>query len=182
MRRTTLILIIVLAVVLLGGGAYVWLMRDSIELPWAATTNTTAVTNTATNTSLPTTNTSTTTAGEVKGETALTGTLTVGTAKLTLNSVTRNATVSGEQADAGKQFVVVYFDALEPALVSVVDRGIREITVTDSKSTYALESLKVASTYAAGDRGYVRFVIPDTAKGLSLVFGTGATAQKIVLP
>jgi len=184
MRRSTLILLIVLAVVVIGGGAYVWLMKDSLNLPWASNSNTT-ITTTNTVSVVNTTNTTPTTITlptEVKGDTAATGTLKIGTVDVKISSQQKQVTADGVTADKGQTFLLVYFDAVEPANVSVVDRGIREVKVVNGASTYPLLALKVASTYAKGDRGYLRFSIPEKATGLLLQLGSGTTLQTVTLP
>ncbi len=183
MRLSTAILLIVLAVVVIGGGAYLWLMKDSLSLPWASNTNSTAKSSTKTLT--PTTTTAPTTITlptEVKGDTVVTGTLKVGTADVKISSQQKQVTADGVTADKGQTFILVYFDAIEPADVSTVDQGIRQVKLIDGKTTYPLLALKVASTYVKGDRGYLRFAVPTSATKLQLQLGTGATAQTLSLP
>lgn len=183
MRRSTLILLIVLAVVVIGGGAYVWLMKDSLKLPWAS--NNATIVNTNTASVVNTTNTAPTTITlptEVKGDTPASGTLKVGTVDIKINSQQKQATADGVTADKGQTFLLVYFDAVEPASVAVVDRGIRDVKVVNGTSSYPLIALKVASTYAKGDRGYLRFSIPEKASGLLLQLGSGTTLQTVTLP
>lgn len=185
MRRTTLILIIVLAVVVIGGGAYVWLKKDSLTFPWAKNTNT----STTTGVGATTTNVSTNTApktitlpSEVKGDTAVAGTLKVGTVDIKINSQQKQATADGQTVDKGQTYLLVYFDAVNPADVAVVDRGIRDAKIINGTASYPLLALKVASTYVSGDRGYLRFAVPEKATNLVLQLGTGATAQTVKLP
>lgn len=183
MSRTTTILLSILAVAVVGGGVYVWLMRDSLNLPWTTTTNTATTTNTST--VVNTTNTSPTTITlptEVKGDTAASGTLKIGTVDVTISSTQRQTTADGVTADKGQTFLLVYIDPVAPTSVSTVDQGIRDIKVIDGIKSYPLLALKVASTYISGDRGHLRFAIPEKATGLVLQLGTGATAQTVNLP
>lgn len=173
MRRTTLILIIVLAVVLLGGAGYLWWQRDSIVWPWNATsttstTNTSTTTNTTTNAAVVT---NTTLPTEIKGDTDVTGTLTVGTVTVHISSQQKTDANNGQTADSGKTYLLVYFDALPSADVLAADQGLRSVVVKSGTATYNLESLKVASTAINGDRGYLQFTIPDAATNLKLVLG-----------
>lgn len=183
MSRLTTILLIILAVVVIGGAGYLWATKTTIIVPWAKTTNTTTNT-TNTTTVIPVTNTEPTTItlpGEVKGDTAVSGTLKVGTVDVKITSQQKQVTADGVTADKGQTFLLVYFDAIDPASVSTVDRGIRDVKVVDGKLSYSLLTLKVASTYAKGDRGYLRFAVPEKATGLYLQLGTGTAAQTVTL-
>ncbi|MEK7538159.1 MAG: hypothetical protein AAB619_04280 [Patescibacteria group bacterium] len=183
MRQTTLILVIALAVVIIGGGLYLWLNKTTVTLPWAKTTNTatttnTAVTNAATNTAPKTITLPT----EVKGDTTVTGKLTVGAVEVTINSQQKQASADNVNADKGQTFLLVYFDAIDPADVLTVDRGLRDVKLTAGQTTYPLLSLKVASTYVKGDRGFMKFAVPEKAANLQLQLGSGATLQTVKLP
>lgn len=186
MRRTTLILIIVLVVVLLGGGAYVWFMRDKITFPWdkatvqtnTSATNSTTIINTPTNTtpntvSLPT---------EVKGDTAVQGTLTVEQVPVKFTSMQRTTQAEGQTAAKGQTFLVVYFDTVEPAQVEAVDMGLAALKVFDGKTSYPQVSTVVISTYTKNGHGTVRFAIPESAKTLQLQLGSGKDIQTLKLP
>lgn len=183
MRRTTLVLLMVLMVVVLGGGAYLWLKKDSIQWPWITTTNTSS----NTNSSVTVVNTSNTTPinaslpAEVKGDTAVAGTLKIGTVDLTVSSQQRYATFNGSTAEKGKEFLVVYFDQVQSGTITVVDRGLRDAVVTDGKTTYTAQAIKVASTAISGDRGYVEFIVPEKAANLKLQLGSGTSLQSITL-
>lgn len=183
MRRTTLILIIVLVVIVIGGGAYMWMMKDSLSLPWRKTTNSTTNT-TNTTTIINTTNTAPTTITlptEVKGDTAVSGVLKIGAVDVKISSQQKQTTADGETAEKSQTFLLVYFDAVAPADVTTVDRGIRDIKVIDGAKSYPLRAIKVASTYVTGDRGYLRFSVPEKATGLVLQLGTGDSAQVVTL-
>lgn len=182
MRRSTLILLTVLAVVVSAGGAYVWLMKDSLKLPWTSNSNTAVNTNTVAVVNTTNTATSITLPTEVKGDTVASGTLKIGSVDVKISSQQKQVTADGVTADKGQTFLLVYFDAVEPANVSVVDRGIRDVKVVNGVSSYPLLALKVASTYAKGDRGYLRFSIPEKATGLLLQLGSGTTLQTVTLP
>lgn len=187
MRRTTLILIIILVVVIIGGGAYLWLMKDKITYPWESTTTNTNTASTNT-TSLPTTNTATNTAPtiitlpkEIKGDTAASGTLKVGEVSIVISSQQKQATADGKTAEKGQTFLLVFFDAVEPAQIEAVDAGLKTVKLSDGKTAYSLAGIKVAGTNVIGDRGYMRFSIPETAKTLQLELGTGADMQTVKL-
>lgn len=186
MRRSTLILVIVLVIVIIGGGAYFWLNKDTLTFPWDNNTNTLTTTNSD---SVVVINTPTNTAPititlptEVKGDTAASGSLKVGDTAITISSQQKQTTADGRTAEKGQTYLLVFFDALEPAQIEAVDTGLRGVTVSDGKKSYPLAGLKVASTYVKGDRGYMRFSIPDTAKNLMVQLGTGDTAQTVKLP
>ncbi len=181
MRRTTLILVIILIFVVLGGGGYLWVTHPAIVLPWASNTNSitnTATTNTTTNTAPKTITLPT----EVKGDTAVTGTFKLGQVTVTFNSQQKQATLDGVTADSGQTFLLVYFDGLSPADVVTVDQGLRGAKLSDGHNTYSLLALKVASTYVTGDRGFLKFSMPDQATNLQLQLGSGATLQSVKLP
>lgn len=186
MRRSTLILIIILAVVIIGGGAFFWLQKDTLTFPWDKNTNTVTTTNTASvaviNTPTNTTPKTVTLPTEVKGDTVVSGNLKVGDVNITVSSLQKQTTADGKTADKGQTYLLVFFDALEPTQIEAVDAGLRGVTVSDGKTSYPLAGLKVASTYVKGDRGYMRFSIPDTAKTLTLQLGTGADKQTVKLP
>ncbi len=185
MTPTTRILLIILAVIVVGGGAFVLSGKSSIVLPWAKNTNVintnTTTTNTVvTNTAAPT-NVTVTLPTEVKGDTVVAGTLKVGDTVVTISSQQKQTTADGETADKGKTFLYVYVDPIEPANVLAVNTGLRTAVVNDGKTSYPLESLKIASTSVKGDRGFLRFTIPDTAKNLQLQLGTGTALQSVTL-
>lgn len=186
MRRSTLILVIVLVVVIIGGGTYVWLNKDTLTFPWENNTSTITNANTASvivnNTSTNTTPITITLPNEVKGDTAASGSIKVGDTTITISSQQKQTTADGKTAEKGQTYLLVFFDAIDPAQVEAVDAGLRGVTVSDGKKAHPLAGLKVASTYVKGDRGYMRFSVPDTAKSLTLQFGTGAEMQTVKLP
>ena len=182
MRRTTLILVIVLVVVLLGGGAWYWMNRDKFT---PATTTNTSVTNTATTTtntnraanlnlSVPT---------EIKGDKELNGKATVANVELTFSSVSRVATFEGEQAPAKQFFVVVYLDPVDGTKVLAVKSGLTtDSHLVTNKGSFTPVVLKIASTIYKGDRGFLKFAVPEEATSFSLEIGPTASPQRIPLP
>lgn len=185
MRRTTLVLVIILVVVVLGGGTYVWLNKDTISFPWDKNANVDGVTNTAAVSVIPastnTTPTSITLPTEVKGDTAASGSLKVGGVDIIISSQQKQITADGETAVAGQTYLLVFFDALAPTVIEAVDAGLKGVKVSDGRTAYPLAGLKVASTYVKGDRGYMRFSIPESAKNLQLELGLGVDAQTVKL-
>ncbi len=182
MRRTTLILIISLVVVIAAGvGLYV---TGYISLP----TSNTNTTNTA---NIPLVNTSTNTAtvtntslpSEVKGDTTLTGKLTIGGVALTISSMQYTTSHADVTASATSRLVMVYTDPIPVASVaSVVDGMVAGMKVTYKGGEAEVRRYKVASDVVKNDRGYFLFEVPKTAGALTLVYGSDLNVQRVDVP
>ena len=179
MHRPLLILLVVLGLVLVGGVVWWWYHQDDVKnviqgKNTNTVTNTTSNTNTIVNATLPT---------EVKGDTAVTGKLTVNGVAVTISSFSKVGTFEGTQAEAGKIFVVLYIDAVKSADVISVKNGLQaDAHLITNLETLPLASLKIASDTVSNDRGYMRFTASDKATGLVLEVGSGSTAQRVELP
>ena len=178
MSRTTSILLVVLAVAVIGGGVYFWLNKDKVASLFNSNqANTNAL---AENTNHAIVNGS---VQNVEGQTPLQGQITVGDTTLTVTSMTRDTKFESLDAPKDQDFVVVFFNGVSSNKVFAVQKGLMgNADVSDGKTSYALEGLKVASDLVANDHGYLKFVVPHTASKLTLEVGSGPTAQRLQLP
>lgn len=187
MRRPLALLLLLLGVVAIGGGVYLFTHQDKLadakdKLTGQSNANsTTAMTNT-----VATTNTAPQTVGtktEVKGNVAADGKATIADVALHFSSLQRATEYNGATAPKGSEFILVFFDSLQPSQVNGVRRALIDATQLSTKQgMVALSEVKVASTLVTGDRGYLKFTVPQGATDLALVFGTGASLQRVALP
>ncbi len=180
MRRPILITVLIIVFLALVAGAYWFVVQQGkASWPWVSKTTTTTTTQTNTtntvtpkNVSLPT---------EVKGDTAVTGTLKAGTKTITISSQQKYATFNGSAVVSGKTYLVVYFDAVAPADALAIQSQIQSVSLSDGTTTYPLMYLKIASTTVKNDRGFFEYLIPTDAKNLQLQLGTDATKQTVTI-
>lgn len=190
MRRTTLILLIVLVVVVVAGGAYAMMNKEKVRQAFggknanvAVTVTTNKATNAA-NTAAPTnvpikTGTA---PKEVKGDVAADTSITVGKTTVHISSLQKTASFMGTDAAKGKEFFVVYFDALtSDAIVDVQSAFMAGTSVVTGGQTIPMQKLKIASTAITGDRGFIAFQVPAGSKTFVMKIGTGDGAQSVNL-
>lgn len=161
MKRSTLILVIVLVVVLAGAGVYWYFNRDTVsQILNPSNSNSVVNTNVEVNTNTAPVNASLN--NELKGDTELDQTVTLGDTSLHFSSVSTYQTYEGEQAEDGQQFVVVFFDAVSSDHVLAANQALADagVVLRYTGGTSELATYKVAGDAVQNDRGYLKFLAP----------------------
>lgn len=188
MRRTTIILLAVL-IVILGAGTYLWVTKTKIAVPWIKESNT-AVTNTANKNSASNSNTTVTPTPpvntslptEVKGDTAFSGTMSIGGVQLSLSSLQWTTSYNGLKPATGNKLLVIYIDPIPFMSVAAAMNGMSQVSLSTSGGVISLLQNKIAGDSIKNDRGYLLFDVPTNAKDLFLQNGPGPTAQRLSIP
>lgn len=180
MRRSTLILIIVLILVLAGAGVWFWFNQGALK---SILNRSTVNTNTTTTGNLNRAPVTGTIPNVVEGNQALTGTVKVHEVTVTLTSLLKTKSFESIGADKGKTYIVIYFQPVASTDVLKVKQGLEaNAHVLAGTTVIPLDSIKVASDQVKNDRGYIKFVVLDTATNLQLEVGSGSAAQHVKLP
>jgi hypothetical protein len=186
MSRTMIGLMSVLAIVVIGGGFWFAMNQDRVKDLLSPNKNTT--TNSAVITNQPRNQnasyvTNVSAPVEVKGDTATSGTITVAGVALKISSVLRSPFYIDVTAAEGKTLMVVFIDPiLSTQVAPVIDTIGSDIHLDFGTSSVSPRRTKIASDQIKNDRGYIIFEIPDSAKKLTLVSGSGPTAARLALP
>lgn len=184
MSKNLIILLIVLVVAAAGLGALAIIKPDMFktafkrQVPAKVVNTNSVVTNKAVNT-----NRTYTLPQEIKGNVNVSLDAKLKTTSIHLSSFEKMATWQTKKPEAGKSFLVIYFDTVPGEKVgAVLDELKKGTTLVSSAGRTSYIGLKVANDTITNDHGYLAFQVPNNATNFSVVIGSGSTAVSLALP